>query len=294
MELIQLKYFKTVAELGKISDAAQELFITAPALSTSIARLEKELGVKLFDRSNNKITLNQQGQIFLRCVNQIFSNIHNTKLELRQSIIQERKHISLACVASTQWVDMISAFSEKFPNYTLQCTSINRVELASSGFSAQHSFLLATEDDIPLYLKEKLNSTELFEDHPMVIVHENHPLAKETSVDLKKLTKEKLFLPMQDFPLYDHLISLFEECQIPFSAGNAYSYASSKDLASKRLGISFTSQHTVYAPVPGLRFIPISNTHRSWISRLYWRKNQTLSPDEQLFKNFIESYYLGN
>ena len=90
MELIQLKYFKTVAELGKISDAAQELFITAPALSTSIARLEKELGVKLFDRSNNKITLNQQGQIFLRCVNQIFSNIHNTKLELRQSIIQER------------------------------------------------------------------------------------------------------------------------------------------------------------------------------------------------------------
>ena len=39
MELLQLKYFKTVAEMGKISDAAQALFISAPALSTYISRL---------------------------------------------------------------------------------------------------------------------------------------------------------------------------------------------------------------------------------------------------------------
>ena len=75
MELRQLQYFKTVAEMGKISDAAQALFISAPALSTSISRLEKELGMPLFDRTGNKITLNQQGQIFLRYVNQIFSNL---------------------------------------------------------------------------------------------------------------------------------------------------------------------------------------------------------------------------
>ena len=45
MELQQLKYFKTVATIGKISDAAEALFISAPALSTSISRLEKELGI---------------------------------------------------------------------------------------------------------------------------------------------------------------------------------------------------------------------------------------------------------
>ena len=73
MELQQLKYFKTVASLGKISDAAEVLFISAPALSTSIARLEKELGMKLFDRASNRITLNAQGQIFLKYVNQIFA-----------------------------------------------------------------------------------------------------------------------------------------------------------------------------------------------------------------------------
>ena len=64
MELQQLKYFKSVAAIGKISDAAESLYISAPALSTSISRLEKELGTKLFDRTSNRITLNAQGQIF--------------------------------------------------------------------------------------------------------------------------------------------------------------------------------------------------------------------------------------
>ena len=75
MELQQLKYFKTVATMGKISDAAEALFISAPALSTSISRLEKELGVALFDRTNNRIALNPQGQIFLKYTNQIFATI---------------------------------------------------------------------------------------------------------------------------------------------------------------------------------------------------------------------------
>jgi len=63
MELQQLKYFKAVADAGKISDAAKALFISPPALSATISRLERELGVKLFDRSNNRIAINQHGQL---------------------------------------------------------------------------------------------------------------------------------------------------------------------------------------------------------------------------------------
>ena len=47
LEFLQLTYFKTVAEYGKIVTAAEALFITPPALSASISRLEKELGMKL-------------------------------------------------------------------------------------------------------------------------------------------------------------------------------------------------------------------------------------------------------
>ena len=73
MELQQLRYFKAVADIGKISDAAESLFISAPALSTSISRLEKELGMQLFDRTSNRISLNPQGRIFLKPVLQLHS-----------------------------------------------------------------------------------------------------------------------------------------------------------------------------------------------------------------------------
>ena len=91
MELLQLKYFKKVAEVGKISAAAEELFISAPALSAAISRLEKDLGMPLFDRSNNKIALNAQGQIFLEGVNQIFLTIKSAKEAMNQSLLQQKK-----------------------------------------------------------------------------------------------------------------------------------------------------------------------------------------------------------
>ena len=64
MELQQLRYFQVVAETGRISTAAKTLYISPPALSASIARPEKDLGCPLFDRGNNSITLNRNGEIF--------------------------------------------------------------------------------------------------------------------------------------------------------------------------------------------------------------------------------------
>lgn len=291
MELMQLKYFKTVAEAGKISDAAQALFISAPALSTSIARLERELGVALFDRTNNRIMLNHQGQIFLRYVNRVFSELESARTELRQSMMLQGQHVSLACVASTQWVDMITAFSQENPHFTLLCTSISRPELAGSGLSAQHSFLLAAEDDIPLLYAEKLDSIFLFEDHPVLMVHPDHPIAKMASVDLNTVLEENIFLPLRNYPLYDNLTRLFENCGIPFPAGNAYSHLATQQMVAKGLGVAFATLHTAKTPSLSLRYVPISNDYQPWTSRLYWRKNHTFTKDEQMFKDFVESYY---
>ena len=89
MDIQQMRYFKTVAETGKISEAAESLFISAPALSTSVARLEKELGVKLFDRTNNKIVLNRQGELFLDYVNETMENLEDLKDALQKSLMEK-------------------------------------------------------------------------------------------------------------------------------------------------------------------------------------------------------------
>lgn len=291
MELLQLKYFKTVAEMEKISDAAQALFISAPALSNSIARLEKELGAKLFDRTNNRIRLNRQGQIFLRYVNQVFATLDSAKTELHQSAMLQGQHVSVASVATTQWVDMITAFSQEYPHFTLLCTGVTRAVLQAGGFSPQQSFLLAAEDDVPEYYSDKLDSAFLFEDHPVVMVHKDHPFAGQKAVELEQLRNETLFLPLQGFPLYDHLVMLFADHGIPFPAGNAYSHLATQQMTAQGLGIAFATSHTALANPQQLRYVPIANDCCPWINRLYWRKSQTLTPDEELFKAFLLNYY---
>ena len=291
MELLQLKYFKTVAEMGKISEAAQALFISAPALSTSVSRLEKELGMQLFDRTNNRIILNQQGQIFLRYVNQIFSDLECAQTELRQSVMLRSQHISLASVASTHLVDVISAFSEAYPRFTLQCTSIRRIDIANYGVSAQYSFLLAAEEDVPEYYADRLDSAFLYEEHPMVMVHPDHPLAQKECVDLRELIHETIYLPMGDFPLHDHLMKLFSACGLPFPAGNGYSHLVAQRLVAKGLGVAFASKHTGRTPGLVLRYVPIRNEYRPWITRLYWRKDRELTADERTFRDFLVNYY---
>lgn len=291
MELLQLKYFKTVAEMEKISYAAQALFISAPALSNSIARLEKELGTKLFDRTNNRIRLNKQGHILLRYVNQVFTTLDSAKTELHQSAMLQGQHVSVASVATTQWVDMITAFSQEYPHFTLLCTGVTRAGLQTGGLSPQQSFLLAAEDDIPQEYSEKLDSAFLFEDHPVVMVHKDHPFAGQKAVELEQLRNETLFLPFQGFPLHDHLIKLFAEYGIPFPAGNAYSHLATQQMTVQGLGIAFSTSHTALANPQELRYVPISNGCRPWNNRLYWRRNQTLTADEETFKTFILDYY---
>lgn len=68
MELLQLRYFLTVAEMLNISHAAKHHRIPQPAMSKTISRLEKELGTPLFDRYKNKLTLTPEGEGFYRSV----------------------------------------------------------------------------------------------------------------------------------------------------------------------------------------------------------------------------------
>ena len=73
MEIQQLQYFKTVAQLQHMTRAAEKLSISQPALSKSISNIEQELGIPLFDRQGRSIFLNRHGQLFLESVEVILT-----------------------------------------------------------------------------------------------------------------------------------------------------------------------------------------------------------------------------
>lgn len=75
MELHQLKYFVQVARLESVSKASEVLHVSQPALSKTIAKLEGELGCKLFDRVGKRLYLNDRGRYFLNEVENTLANL---------------------------------------------------------------------------------------------------------------------------------------------------------------------------------------------------------------------------
>ncbi len=85
MELLQLRYFLKSAKTENFSVTAAEYMVPPSAVSVSIKRLEKELGVKLFNRSANRIKLNQHGRRFAEAVSQALSIIDSQVSEIKEA-----------------------------------------------------------------------------------------------------------------------------------------------------------------------------------------------------------------
>ncbi len=294
MELLQLKYFKTVAEFGKISAAAETLFISTSALSTSISRLEKELGVQLFDRFAKRIELNTQGETFLRYVNQMFDALECAKTELRQNALQQRRHIWIATTTSNLWMDLITEFSQAYPQYTMSCTNLNLNKLSLGFLSSQYAFMLAAEEDIPSCFADELDSVLLFEDRPTVMVHPDHPFSSKTSVDIHELARQTLFLPMQGTAQYERLVKLFDANGVVFPSATSCSYQFYRNIVDEQMGIAFSTERTGRLDRSNIRYIPIDNICPPWKMRLYWRSNRPLTKDETIFKSFAKDFYYIN
>lgn len=291
MELQQLKYFKVVAETGKLSDAAQRLFISSPALSASISRLEKDLGCRLFDRTGNGIHLNHQGEIFLKYVIDIFNSIDSAKAALSQSVCSEKDHIGVACVSSTSWVDLVSAFSQSYPDLILSCAEIKPEELETGALSPRHDFFLAPESNISSRLAEKLDSMVLFEDDILIAVSPDHPLASRQRISIHEISGENLLIPMPGYPLYHNLRQLFHDCNLPLPENNAYSYLMAIHMAANGTGIAFSTSHMKHITSLPLVYIPITDPHPRWTCCLYWAKEKNFAPEHKLFQKFAENYY---
>lgn len=114
MELSQLRYFQTVSRLEHFTRASEELHISQPSLSKSIANLEAELGVQLFDRDNRNVHLNGYGKALLRYVDQVMSELDEAATELKDMQAGSGGSIH---IASSFFLDSPTGFSAYMRKY---------------------------------------------------------------------------------------------------------------------------------------------------------------------------------
>lgn len=108
MELLQLKYFRDAAKLENFSKVAEKYYVPQSSISHTIARLEEELGVKLFTRNGRKVLLNEAGKAFLE---EIDASL--TKMEKGVERVKDLRHnsIRISLLAGTvAMIPLIAAF----------------------------------------------------------------------------------------------------------------------------------------------------------------------------------------
>lgn len=113
MTLQQLKYIVTVASKGTVSEAAKELYIAQPSLTSAIKELESELGITIFNRTNKGVILSVEGEEFLGYARQV---IEQTNL-IKEKYSGKSSGKHQFCVSTQHYSFAVEAFVELLRQY---------------------------------------------------------------------------------------------------------------------------------------------------------------------------------
>jgi DNA-binding transcriptional LysR family regulator len=123
VDLRQLRYFLAVAEEKSFSRAAERLHVSQPPLSTHMQSLEKDLGVRLVDRTNRGVTLTPAGQVFYDEIRQVMRRLDQARLKARNAGSGDVGELSIGFVSIADYGILPPAlrrFRERFPKVDVQ------------------------------------------------------------------------------------------------------------------------------------------------------------------------------
>lgn len=175
MEVKEQRYVCTLAETGNLTKAADQLFISQPALSIYISNLEKRLGTPLFDRQGKKFVLTEAGERYVRHARNILQEAEAFDGELTSLLSDQSGRLRLGLpLLRGPWLmpEVLIQFRKKWPDVEL-C-------LREGNIAFLNSLLEAHELDMILINQEnmdpKMDHQKLFEEEFLVAVPQGHPL----------------------------------------------------------------------------------------------------------------------
>ena len=190
MDMLQIKYFKIVAQTQNISKAAQIVYISQSSLSQTIQHLEKELGYPLFDRVGRHIHLNANGEIFWEFVNKLEQGYTSmlTQMEEMNEKYQQTIKMDIQC-ASLYLPQILTYLKEELPDVLLGVTQRN------------HDIPSDADSDIKIYaspeLEEENNIELLLEENILLALPQKHSLLNKKNIYLVDLEEEE-FICLND------------------------------------------------------------------------------------------------
>ncbi|WP_371372815.1 LysR family transcriptional regulator [Sporomusa aerivorans] len=288
MELRQLEYFQAVSRLQNFTRAAEELHVAQPSITSSIQKLEEELGVTLFDRSQKKVTLTTEGAAFHARIDKILFEVRQAIEEMDDFRKLNKGTISFAAppmIGAYLFPDIFNLFKSMHPNLDLV--------VYEEGSLAARMMLEKEELDLGMIILPEnptvLNTIPITREEIVLCLSPGHPLSTAQAVSFSRLKEESFVLLKEEF---FHRRLVLEECarhgfapRIVFSSNQIETI---KAMVASNVGISFLMDMVVRSN-PKLVGVPLAEPLSITIG-LAWKKGKYLSKAAQAFIDFIVAY----
>jgi DNA-binding transcriptional LysR family regulator len=280
VELRQLEYFVAVAAEMNFSRAAHQVHVVQSALSTSVGKLEKELGVELFDRSRQQIKLTPAGELFLEHARRV---IHAARLA-RDSVSDYQGQLSgtvefgsLVSFGTLDLPRILGEFHRAHPFVRIalqQNTTGSLTYLSAIADGTLDLALVSAPDRFPADVEMQILAEE-----PMLFVcRPDHPLAERKHLAIPDLAGEDLLGFPPQFGLRRVIDHAFAQVGItartPYEVANDLTFAA--NLVRNGLGSVFMPGNET-PRFPDLTAVPLSPAV-NWPIFLAWAKGERLRP----------------
>jgi DNA-binding transcriptional LysR family regulator len=255
MELRHLRYFVAVAEELNFSRAAGRMYLSQPALSQQIRKLERELGVSLFFRTKNHVELTEAGLALLEGSRRVLVLVEQTARVAREVGGAEVRHLRVGFpeyANHTPVADALQTFRRRYPyveleeheTFTLQETLQQSDKLHRGTLDI--GFMLRPEQDELLEIEHVLD-IEL-----VAALPEGHPLAGRDEISMKDLSDERLILFSRSFHprSYDYVVRCcrdagFEPRVVQRKEPQLYSGATTYRMVDSGIGVGIVARPVV-------------------------------------------------
>lgn len=289
MELRHLLYFKTVAEELHFRKASEKLFIAQPPLSRQIKELETELGVKLFERNNKRVSLTEAGKYFKEEVNGIFSRLEAAKNRVRQIETSENGELKIGYISSVYQSDLSEVLQEMKKVYPFVRTSLFEAPTVTQVEALEKGILDVGILRAPVN-SEKLKQHTLFFD-PFIIITPGSTPPFQNMNDLSLKIRDMPFIFFNKTYAPSYYSKLIEICErlgfkptIQHEANNVHSIL---QLVEAGLGVSILPQSLEKQYKNStVQFIPLTNIPISTEVVLAYKESKV----NQVAKWFIKKY----
>lgn len=285
-----LRAFCQTARLGSVSRAAEALYVSQPAITLQLQALERDMGVRLLERSGRRLIPTHEGQLLYDLARPLVEGIDGLDATFRDQVRGlDAGELHVAAGSSTILYllpRIVAAFREEHADVRLSLHNVT----GASGLDLLRSDAVDLAVGSMLDVPVDLSYAPVYRFDPMLITPPDHPLAKKAELKLEDLSPYGLILPPKRLTTYRLIDLVFQQNRVPYTVAlEVGGWEVIKQYVAMDLGISIvTSICLTGADRERLAARSLAKYFPARSYGVVMRKGKYLSPQARAFVDLIK------